>query len=420
MNKKLMIEGFIRAKLNYPVLSEDTYDWYFSNHRIFNFSDEQNSERIKFSIFKDEESAIDYSFTFGHDELEIRFVVKTMSSLTNDDSRISIFKSLINRAINGYRAFKNYFLEKICPDSLELEFGHQNLLLQLHGFLEELDITEQINLIDEMKICLKEYTTDVRFWMIKETLGDFSDKKEIVLLTGKEFEELSRFEFSTIFTIAGEIYLFVDHHLFARFFLLEDPSLSLITVARWGFTCSLMLHDLYFDLADFSSEVKKAEEDRDTLQKQLFPRGIDTQNKNLIQLEKRRASIEDKLREFINMSSKIYNGLNESYFSTYIKDLLQDMRSLPASLDQAYAILKFERLGALSSYKQNIENMFSDLRVIEINNRKKELYFTLGLGILLVLFIILCPFKSEIGYIADALQILTFIVAVLLLKMRFK
>ena len=422
MSEKFFLEGYIRAKLGYPLLPSDRYHWYFDNHNKFNFEAQQNSWKIKSSEFVDEDRDISYLFTFGYDELGIKFTVVNRKERIDNISRISIFKFSLDRAVKGYRAFKDHFLNEICPDSLKLEFIEQNLVINLFGFFNGLNIKEQNTLMKEMRSCLKKYTSNLKFFLISENLKDYSDVEVAKVLSPMKIEELSRFDFDTISIIVNRIYLFVDHHLFARYFFLEDTSLGLLNVANWGFFCSLKLHDIHFELEDYGINVNKAEENLNNIKKQCYPIGIDAQRENLILLEKKRVLLEDDLREYLTLADKIYDGLNKYKHYEKVYNLLRIMRSLPHTLYQAYGILSVSRLGGLSNHKIILENMNSDLRIIEIKNKRIEIIITslilVGLFIILHLLKVYYGNLVDVGYLADILQILTFIVAMIIMVTR--
>ena len=187
MVDKFVFEGWIRAKLDYSQSSNfiaDVNQFYFDNHTKFNFEDENKSNRIKYLEFIDNEEKIRYLVTFGYDQIGVRFTVVTREEEAKD--RTSIFQSSLARAIKGYRNFKEYFLNEICPRSMNMEFASQNLLVVLYGFFEGLSTRQQNSLLRKMKSALKDYTSDVKFLLANEKLMDYSDKKEIRALTLKE------------------------------------------------------------------------------------------------------------------------------------------------------------------------------------------------------------------------------------------
>ena len=272
-----------------------------------------------------------------------------------------------------------------------------------------------------MKSALKEYTSDVKFVLTDEKLTDYSDKKEMRPITMKELEELRRFDFYTILIVCGEIYLFVDHHLFARYFFLEDPSLSLITVAKWGFISSLKLQDLHYEIKDYYKRMGKWMTNSEKMKKSLFPRGLNLAREELIDLEKTHAIIEDDLREFTNLSNKIYDGFERNDYSTKVRAVLDTMESLPHSLFHAYGILTMGKLGRFSGFKRDLLVLRSELKMLEMKFKKVELRLTILALVTLSLAVPVMVYASriEIGYIADVFQILTFCVAFILLLLRF-
>ena len=386
------------------------------------FEDENKSNRIKFLEFTDEEQDVVYLVTFGYDQIGLRFTVVTRKERVNPKDRISIFQSCLSRAVKGYRNFKEYFLSEICPESTKIQFAPraQSLLLSLYGFFKGLSTKQQNSLLKKMKSALKEYTSDVRFVLTDEKLIDPSDKKEIRALTMGELEELSRFDFGTI-VICGEIYLFVDHHLFGTYFIFEEPSLGLITVAEWGLISSLKLQDLHYEIKDYSSRTERLKTNLKGMRKSIIPRGLDLQREDVIDLERSQAIIENDLKEFTNLSRKIYNGIERNKHSKKVRYVMDTMESLPHSLFQAYGILKLEQLGRFSGFKRDLLELSSELKKLEMSFKKAELYITVLvlLALLLVVPAIVYALEVDIGYLANIFQILTFGVALILLTLRF-
>lgn len=426
MVDKFVLEGWIRAKLDYSQSTgfiADINQFYFDTHTRFGFVDENKSNRIKFLQFTDKEENIMYLVTFGYDQIGIRFTIVTRKESANVKDRISIFQSSLSRAIKGYRNFKKYFSSKICPKSMEIQFAPraQSLLLSLYGFFEELSTKQRNSLLEKMKSVLKEYTADVRFVLTSEKLIGPSDEKELRALTMTELEKLSRFDFGTILVICGRIYLFVDHHLFGTHFILEDPSLSLITVAEWGFISSLKLQDLHYEIKDYYGKMKKLKTNLEEMRRSCVPHGLDIRREDLIDLEKSQVNIESDLKEFTNLSKKIYDGINSNEQSKQVWSVMRTMESLPHSLFQAYGILKMEELGRFLGFKRDLPNLSSELKKLEMKFKKAELYITvLALfALLLVVPTIVYALKFDIGYIANIFQILTFGVALILLVLRF-
>jgi hypothetical protein len=419
MVRKFVLEGWITARLAYSPSTRfftDLNEFYFANHTGFDFGDD-NRSRIKCFDFTDEDEDVSYSATFGYDRIGIRFTIATQEETAKD--RISILRSSLSKAIKGYKNFKKHFLSKKCPESVKIEFNERSekLLIVLFGFFDGLSTKQQNNLLRKIKTLLREYTSDVQFLLTNEEMTDYSDKQEIRALTLRELEELTRFDFCTIFIVCGEIYLYVNHHLFARYFILEDPSLGLVTVARWGLISSLNLLNLHYIIKAFDKEIEDLRSKLKEMNKKVIPSGLNAQTEKLIQLEKERISIENDLREFTKLSHEIYIGLNRSEHSMKILDTMNAMESLPHSLYHAHGILTMQKLGRLSGFRESLESLNSERKMLEMKFKKREACLTLL--VLTVVSVALYSAGLEIGYLADILQILTFGVAIVLLLVRF-
>jgi len=413
---KFTVEGWIRAKVDYSQATGtfgDTDHFYFKNHSQFKFGEESKSSRIKSFEYTDKQEKVTYFTTFGYDQIGVSFTVVAEDS----KDRGSIFRSSLSRAIRGYKNFTQYFLNDICPKSIKATLKSQSLLISLYGFLEDLTSKQQNSLLRKIKRSLHEYTSDVRFVLANKGLEEHSDERSMRLLTMKEFNDLSKFDFNTITVVSGEIYLFVGHHLFATWFILEDPSLSLKTVATWGFISSLKLKDLHYEIEDYSEKVERLKTNLDRKEKSFIPTGLGSFQEQLIELEKEQVFIEDDLREFTTLSSRIYKGLEKNEYSNQIVSVLENMNSLPHSTFQAYGILRMKQLGRFTSFKRSLVGLSLQLKKLEMKLMRREVGLFVFLLVLISAFVYVSAI--EISYIADILQILTFLVAFGILVLRF-
>jgi hypothetical protein len=156
------------------------------------------------------------------------------------------------------------------------------------------------------------------------------------------------------------------------------------------------------------------------MKKARFPIRLDRRRKELLVLEKRQAIVANDLKETINLSNSIYDGLKESDYSDTIWGLLGSAGSLPHSLDQAYAMLELNKLGRFSSLMRDLQLRRNELDIIEAKQSRTRLYITFSLfGALGLLVPIIKYLGFEIGFIADFLQILTFVVAMILLLIKY-
>ena len=422
---KYVLDGWIRAKLTYfssNNLVTDPYEFYLSNNSRFNLGGEKQSKRIKTLEFKDDQENVVYSITFAYDEIGISF---SLQSVDGKDS-ISIFESLLGKAIDGYKRFKEHFQIKMCPKNIKTEFSWQGLMISLYGFLKNLSVEQQNDFLKKVRSLLMKYSSNVQFSVLNRKLeASLNKQNEVRLLSLAEYIEQERFDFGTIILAIGdETYLYVDHHLFANSFFVDDLSVSLQTVAKWGFISSLFLSDFSYENKKYQVEVGKLRKELDEAQKKRMPFGLDIQQENLTRLERTGASLEDDIAESMNLSDKIYEGINKSENAEELSCVLGTMRSLPHSLDIAYGVLTVSRLGMFSHYRKTLEHLRADLNLLESKFKKLELY-TMG-SLLIALFALISianywaqgKLNAEISYIADILQILTFVVAFTILASR--
>lgn len=416
----MILEGWIRAKLEHAQSSfypSDPNQYYFDNHDRFDFGEEYKAERVKFKKFIDKEENVEFLISFGYNEIGIKFNVVSRDQSNSD--RLSIFKAALAKAVKGYRNFKEHFINRICPKPPEAKLVSPSLLIVLYGFFKGLNKREKSKLLKEMKSSMEDYTSEVKFILTNGKPTEFSSEEDIRATTIEELEIAERLDFSEILVVCDEVYLFVKHHLFARYFFFEDPSQSILTVAWWGFISSLKLQNLYYEVKLLSHDKGEFKEKLTKMKTKRIPSGLDRRREELLALEKRQTIIEDDLREFVKLSNEIYNAINSSQQSTRLWLALQSMRSLPHSLDQAYAMLELNKLGRFSSLMRDLQLWRNELNTIEVKLNRTQLVITFSvLGALVLLVLIFKYLGFEIGFIADSLQILTFVVAIILLLIR--
>lgn len=389
----------------------DIDHYYFRNYSQFKFAEDDNSSRIKSLEYTDEQEKITYTAIFAYDQIGISFTISSEDS----KERASIFNSSLTRAISGYKNFIKHFLNENCPKSLGVTLSSKRLLISLYGFLEDLNPSEQEKLLHKIKSSLKEYTPKIRV-----ILNDQDDFKESIRpLTLRELEDMQRFDFDIIIIVPKEVYLYVGHHLFAKWFILEDPSLSLQKVATWGFISSLKLKDLHYEIEDFYEKIERIKANLDRKERSWIPIGLGLLQEQLIELEREQIFIEDDLREFTTLSDKIYESIKKNERSNQIRHALELMDSLPHSIFQAYGILEMKQLGRFANFKRSLVGLSSQLKKLEAKfNKRRIVIFPFFLAFIAVITTI-CRSALDISYLADVLQILTFIVAFVILVLRF-
>ena len=422
MINKFVLEGWIREKIVYYQSGKPIYDpekFYFNNHKLFCFEDEIQPYPIKRWEYIDEESIISFRITFGYDQIGIEFTITDRKEGNVD--RVSLFNSAIKRVIKAYNNFKDNFLKQNCPSPINIKFDWQpNLLLLNYGYTEGLTEKQQEEFLNKLKTNLEKFTGNVKFVVLNEGVTNPTEKKEIKGYTMREMQELMKLDFKSIIVFIGEVYLFVNHHLFGKQYFLDDPSLSLITVAEWGLISSLKLQDIHFEIEKYSMKWKKLKTDFEKASEKTIIRGLGQLNKELIEIEKSQTFVEYDLREFTNLAEKIIDGIKQNENKAEIYTSLNSMTSLPDSLHYAKGILRLNELGRFSNFKREILELETDLKDLETKSKGQEL------SILAILFVIIVPLAGiaagntdAMSYFADFLQILTFGVAFVILFLRF-
>lgn len=420
--RNIFLNFWVRAKIDYLSgnFFGDIEKLYSEKHRKFNVDIENKSTRLKSVEYKDTETKINYYLTFGYDELGIKFDVN--SNINKVEDILPNFESILKRALLGYKNFKNYFLKKICHQDLKISIlsGSENMLINMYNVFNQLTTKQRNLIIQKTKKILNEKTAHIEIINIKKERNSQSENKEIKVLTFGEVLKDQKFDFNSIKLIFDGVYLFVDHHLFASRFILEDPSLSVNTVAEWAFFTSLKLWDLNFDIQEFSTMMQDLRKRIEIMNSKRIPFGVDLLEEDLIRLKKRHSLIEEDLREFSLLSEKIFEGLRLNCESRNILTILLEIRSLPNSLERAWGILEIRELGRFSSLKRNILELTPDVQIIKSQFRKAE-FVLIGLSLILVTFvtIIVLLVGADLGNFADFVQILTFVIAIMILILRF-
>lgn len=425
---KYVVEGWIRARLIYLTpenVGIEQFEHYSSKYTEFGDTEELKKLRIKYFEFTDKVTKTTFSASFAYDQLGIEFCVSTDD--ISDKSKA--FQALVERGVNGYKSFRDYFLTKICPSNIKVQFAWEGLLLSLYNFDRDEDsIAQQKATLNGFVEFLKKYTAKPKKAVFAEELRDPKPRpsiKRINLQTMADVQEENKSDFDEVILTIGEENVFdVKHHMFATSFFLHDMTSSLNRVAEWGFRSSLILTDFHFENKDFNDKIERFEKKAKEARQKRFPFGSDVLQEEFINLEKRSRFLDEELEEFENLSNQIYAAVKESENSDDIFDVLGDVKSLPHSLDFAYGVLNLRRLGVFKGYKNRLEDIRSDLNIVDIKLRHFELFTVISLLVLssVVVFIGYNWYKdttdSLLSPIANTLQVLTFIVAVMLLAFR--
>ncbi len=301
---KLTLEGWIRGKLLYSGFYGDANAYYTTIHKEFTSEDKET--RIKGITYEDADTGIIYSAVFGYDEIGIKF---TVSSNTTDF--VQAFGEMLSKSVIGYKNFRKFFLEEIAPKKANLEFfeNSEKMLIVPYTSGNWLSAGEEIDLINKAKDVLKANAAEVEFIRTNVEKSKEESKHKIEPLTLNDLELLSKYDFIKVIVVLGNPYVFVEHHFFANSFILDDPSLSVNYVAKWGFITSLKLQDINYDLDSCIAKVRLLRERIDNLRSKKIPYQVTLLKQDLIETQKLYAIVEDDLREFSLLSEKISGGL---------------------------------------------------------------------------------------------------------------
>jgi hypothetical protein len=417
---RLFLDGWITAKIDYSKIVGfgDPNEYYHNNHQKICLSLTKQTDRIKNWIHTDEETDIPYSVTLAYEEIGVKFSVSSLVEDTED--RIPTFETLINRVVNGYKNLKKWFLEHIRSQALPISIleNSERMLITTYNFLEKLDPEQKDSFIEKASDVLRQH--GFYFKSVETDTEEAASDEIIKPLTLKDLEKASAFDFYDIIVIWDNIYLFVEHHLFRSTFLLDDPSLSVSTVAESGFICALKLLDLHYELEEYSSKIAKITDDIESMNKKRFPYGINQFREELATLEHTNNIIEDDLKEFTNFSEKIFQGLLRDEQSKKVLYLLRQVNSLPDSIYQAYGILEVQKLGYFSNMKRGMMEIRAKMEILESRFNRSELRIAaIVLAALFLLASLLTIYKVNLGSVADFIGILTFGITLTILILRF-
>jgi hypothetical protein len=425
---KYVIEGWIRARLTYLTSDNvgiDQFSYFSSHFKEFGNTASLRNLRVKVFIYSDKDTGITFSAYFAYDQIGIQFCAETQEKIDS----IEAFKGLVEKGVKGYRSFKDYFLKEICPSNIQIEFNWEALLLSLYGFIKKSGSqTKERAKLDAFVDFLKKYTSEPEEAIFSKGLGKPKPPpsiEQIKIETMADVMKAQDDEFYSVFLTLGEENAFdIKHHLSASSFFLHDMSSDLNTVAKWGFNSSLFLTDFHIENEEFSSQIEALRKSAKEACEKKFAFGSDTLQETLTTLEKKSRYLDEELQEFETLSTKIYSAINENEQSDRIFEVLNSVESLPHSLSFAYGVLKLRELGVFKGYKSVLDDIRLDLNIVDIKLRHFELYTVISLVILLSIIVPIGYYVNKdvtdglLSPIANILQILTFVVAVMLLALR--
>lgn len=270
---KYVLEGWIRAKLEYPQdLGRylDSHKYYFAEHSKFNPGNPDKDNRIKYVDYSDPETGVTYFVVFGYDEVGIKFTISVSNPETTD--RSEVFSSLLIKAISGYKNLKNKFMSDVFPKDKQIGFmkGSEHLLIAPYRFFKDLDVKQQNELVNKTKVILKQYSPHIHIVYKDKTPKDDPSNHKIKIQTMQDLLEEAEFDFTDISVAWGDFYLYVDHYLLRSSFSSFDPSLSVNSVAFGGFLSSLTLQDLHYELTDLGIKLQNLRKKIENIKKEKF------------------------------------------------------------------------------------------------------------------------------------------------------
>jgi len=412
---------WIRARLKYPF--SYTHEWYFNNSEKFHFpSEAERYFRILLLRRFDEELKVNEVIYFGYDQLGL-FCEKDCEILNKKD----ISEKLVETTrvlIAAYEKFKNYFVSQICPKNCandNYSFFAERILIDISEFLEALDRNDKVKVLKQLTQFLKNYVRDPQVVIFSKELENLATEK---VIKSVDFNEEK--EFFSIEIICERIYLFIYHYSVTMPFW--DPSQGLLDCAQYGFFSSLKILDLHYSVKELFRKISEENKKIELLKKSKLKRGLSLYRRRAIELEEEARTCEKRTSELVNFAHALHEGLKspydysfserpEYYLSVYT--LLSNMDSLPESLFEAGGFLETYQMGGLRNYVDSVRPLKTEIKTLNLHVKKQKLRLFIGLLILMViapsgLFYLLYG-KLELTFIADLVQILTFVIALLIL-----
>jgi len=142
--------AWIRALVWYPI---QVYGNRFYVENLNRFRFPKNAERygrLRILRWFSEKKKVNVLALFGYNQIGIYLYVDLESEKYND--RFTAIKVAMERIIEGYKEFKKYFLEEICPPNIQevegesFDFKAEKLLIDLSEFFDGIN-TRQRNAI---------------------------------------------------------------------------------------------------------------------------------------------------------------------------------------------------------------------------------------------------------------------------------
>jgi len=188
------------------------------------------------------------------------------------------------------------------------------------------------------------------------------------------------------------------------------------------------LLDLHYDLEELYDSIAKEKSILNSLDKSCIPLGLDIHDEKAAQLGKRARNIGNSLEEVIGLSREVSGSLGKPYdfsvksdalpeYAPQVRRLVGNTDSLPISQFEAAGILETYELGGLRRVRESVDELDSNLKILRIKSTRSMniAQIVILLAFLTVFLVIIWLSNTDISWIADILQIVTFILALFLL-----
>jgi len=416
----ISLNGWVRAIVWYPVMVYGDH-YYTENLSRFKFPQNTKTNGRLFSLewFGDKEKVSVFTI-FGYNQIGIHLNIDIKLEEYND--RFIAITVAMKNIMEGYKEFKKYFLEEICPNNVstntgeKFNFENEKLLIDVSEFFYGQNLRQCHILQKKIYTLLQKYSSNVEFILF--------DKK---LKTQLKKETKNGSDFSYIFASIERIGFVILHHRAIQA-LIFDPSKDIIGVCLWGYISTMELLDLHYDIVELNDLISEESLKIESLSKSKIPIGFDLHDEEITRLRLKANNIGNNLEELVSLSREIDESLLKPFnfsgieinireYSQKARSLVNNMDSLPISQFEAQGILETYELGGLRKVRESVDDLDSRIKILRIESTRKinVLQIILLIGLSVAILAIICVSGIDISGIADALQIVTFFLAIILL-----
>lgn len=409
---------YIRTKIIYNY--NYRHSWYLNNHKKFKVPNMESDYWLK-SFYKWEPtSKLHQDITFAYDEFDYH-AKKNIEISEKKQDRILLIKQAINEIVQAYKKIQQEIIDE--PTNKISDFVSAHVIIDVSNFCNDVETKCKLSLLKGFRDFLKDLTYDLQFPSFESASSEYNlDKSSDPLEENRDFD--------SIYVVNDELYFFIYHFAITKPLAL-DPSHGIIDCAHYGFSNSLSLLHLDESIKELFENINLESEELQKIENKKIRTGHFDHQRKIMKLEEEAEIYEESLKENINISRLIYEGLNEPYdlkfeqqkeLAPKVLNLLANVKALPKSVFQSSGLIEYVEFGGLKNIKSSVRPLKNRLKKLELDLEQQKWYGFVLLLIILALPIIidytLLKNDQTLSLMADAIQILTFIFAVVFLTIQ--